>query len=390
VDRIGVGLIGTGFMGECHALAFGAAGPVFQPLLRPRLELVADIDRAAAERCARRFGFARSTDDWRKLVADPAVGLVSITSPNALHKEMALAAIAAGKHVYCEKPLALTAADARELADAAAAKGVGTLVGYNYLRSPAIAYARRLVESGELGRITSIRVAFDEDYMADPATPFSWRCRRATAGSGALGDMASHVLGLARYLAGPIVEVAADMRTEIPRRPMPASGGGREERAARAAVDWSAMAEVENEDVVQALLRFESGCIGTMAASRIGWGRKNGLDLELVGSKGALRFTQERMNQVELFLADERTDNNGFRTILTGPAHPPYGRFSPATGHGLGFNDLKTAEVAHLLDGIAGRDTLYPDFREGWRIEALCDAIQTAASERRWVPVDAG
>jgi predicted dehydrogenase len=255
MGEIGVGLIGTGFMGECHAQALNAVGALFEPSVRPRLELVADISAEAAERCAGRFGFARATTDWQALVNDPKVGLVSITTPNALHKEMALAALAAGKHVWCEKPLALTAADAEELANAAAARGVVTLVGYNYLRSPAVQYARRLVESGEIGEVTYFRACFDEDYMADPAVPWSWRCRRAEAGTGTLGDMGSHAIGLARFLVGPITEVAAAFRTVITERPMPA-GGAREERAGRTAVDPSRLGKVENEDVALALVRF--------------------------------------------------------------------------------------------------------------------------------------
>lgn len=387
MKEIGVGIIGTGFMGRAHALAFGSVTALFEPVLRPRLEMVADLDQAAAERARSRHGFARATADWRELVAHPRVGLVAITAPNALHKEMALAAIAAGRHVYCEKPLALTAADAHQLADAAEAAGVCTLVGYNYLRSPAIAFARRLVESGELGRPTCFRAFFDEDYMADPDAPHSWRVTRAAAGSGALGDMGSHVVSLARFLVGGIEAVSGQLGTAITHRPMPAAGGGREERAQKVAVDRSRMAEVENEDLAQALLRFSCGASGYLGSSRIAWGRKNGLDLELYGTSGALRFTQERFNEIQLFRPSSRPDDNGFRTILTGPAHPPFGRFTPAVGHGLGFNDLKVSEVAHLLAAIAGQAPPYPDFREGAAIEAVCEAIERSDHEGRWIDV---
>jgi predicted dehydrogenase len=388
MNEIGIGIIGTGFMGECHALAFQAVGPLFQPELRPRLELVADVAAEGTERARARFGFARSTTDWRELVSDPAVGLVAITSPNVLHKEMALAAIAAGKHVYCEKPLALTAADARELADAADARGVRTLVGYNYLRSPALRHIKHLLDSGELGRITYLRAAFEEDYMADPSVLFSWRCERAKAGSGALGDLGSHAVSLLRYLAGPIVEVLGDTATTVPTRPVapPGQTAGQFTRTGEG-VKLEERA-VENEDIAHALLRFESGLIGTLAASRVAWGRKNGPDLELYGTKGAVRYCQERFNEFQLFKVDPRLDDNGFRTVLTGPYHPGYGRFTPAPGHGIGFNDLKTMEVAHLLEGIAQGTPLYPDFREGWAIEAVCDAVLESAEARRWVRVE--
>ena len=384
MDEIGVGVIGTGFMGECHALAFNAVGPLFQPRPRPRLVMVADVDAAAAERARARFGFERASADWRALVADPAVGLVSITAPNLLHKEMALAAIAAGKHVYCEKPLALTAADARELAEAAAARGVRTLVGYNYLCAPALQHVRQLLDAGELGRLTYLRCAFEEDYMADPAVPFSWRCERARAGSGALGDMGSHCISLARFLGGPIVEVLGDTAMVVSERAVAPPGAdlqfGRVEQP-------SELRAVENEDIAHCLFRFASGVIGSMVTSRTAWGRKNGPDLELYGSLGAVRYRQERFNEFELFRASPRKDDNGYRTVVCGPYHGAYGRFTPAPGHGIGFNDLKVIEVAGLLEGIAAGTPLYPDFREGWAIEAACDAILGSAAGRIWVAV---
>ena len=386
MGEIGVGIIGTGFMGECHALAFTSVTPLFQPKLRPRLAVVADVNAAAAERARDRFGFGRATADWRELVSDPAVGLVSITAPNILHKEMALAAIAAGKHVYCEKPLALTAADARELTLAAEARGVRTLVGYNYLCVPAIRHIKKLLDEGELGRLTYLRCAFEEDYMADPAVPFSWRCERARAGSGALGDLGSHAISLARYLAGPIAEVLGDTAMVVPERAVAPPGGdlqfGRVEQPAE-------MRAVENEDVAHCLFRFESGLLGSMIASRTAWGRKNGPDLELYGTLAGVRFRQERFNEFELFRAGARKDDNGYRTVFAGPYHGDYGRFTPAPGHGIGFNDLKVIEVAGLLEGIAWGGPIDPDFREGWAIEAVCDAILESAERRAWVSVPA-
>jgi predicted dehydrogenase len=385
MGEIGVGIIGTGFMGECHALAFTSVVPLFQPELRPRLEMVADINGAAAERARSRFGFARASADWPELVADPRVGLVSITAPNILHKEMALAAIAAGKHVYCEKPLALTAEDTKELTLAAEAAGVRTLVGYNYLCSPALQHIKQLLDSGELGALTYLRASFDEDYMADPAVPFSWRCERAKAGSGALGDLGSHAISVARFLGGPIVEVLGDIATVVPERAVAPPGGdlqfGRVEQP-------SEMRTVENEDIAHCLLRFQSGVLGSLTTSRVAWGRKNGPDLELYGTLGGVRYRQERFNEYELFRSSSRQDDNGYRTVFCGPYHGAYGHFTPAPGHGIGFNDLKVIEVASLLQGIATGGRLDPDFREGWAIEAVCDAILESAQRRAWVPVE--
>jgi len=385
MGEIGVGIIGTGFMGECHALAFTAVAPLFQPVVRPHLTVVADVNAPAAERARARFGFARATADWRALVADPAVELVSITSPNILHKEMALAAIAAGKHVYCEKPLALTAADARELTLAAEAAGVRTMVGYNYLCSPAIRHIRKLLDEGELGQLTYLRCAFEEDYMADPAVPFSWRCERARAGSGALGDLGSHAISLARFLGGPIAEVLGETAMVVPERAVAPPGGdlqfARVEQPAE-------MRKVENEDIAHCLFRFESGVLGSMIASRTAWGRKNGPDFELYGTLAGVRYRQERFNEFELFRSGARKDDNGYRTVYCGPYHGEYGRFTPAPGHGIGFNDLKVIEVAQLLKAIATDRPLKPDFREGWAIEAVCDAILESAERRAWAMVE--
>ena len=382
---IGVGIIGTGFMGECHALAFTAVAPLFQPRLRPRLEVVADVNAPAAEQARARFGFARATADWRALVADPAVELVSITSPNILHKEMALAAITAGKHVYCEKPLALTAEDARELTLAAEAAGVRTMVGYNYLCSPAIRHIKKLLDEGELGRLTYLRCAFEEDYMADPAVPFSWRCERAKAGSGDLGYNVTHSIFLACFLGGPIAVVLGETAMVVPERAVAPPGGdlqfARVEQAAE-------MRKVENEDIAHCLFRFESGVLGSMIASRTAWGRKNGPDFELYGALGGVRYRQERFNEFELFRSGARKDDNGYRTVYCGPYHGEYGRFTPAPGHGIGFNDLKVIEVAQLLEAIATDRPLKPDFREGWAIEAVCDAILESAERRAWVMVE--
>jgi predicted dehydrogenase len=370
---IGCGVIGTGYMGACHAQALIAVAHAFEPRLRPRLEMVADVTPAAAEAARARFGFARASTDWRALVADPAIELVSITTPNILHKEMALAALAAGKHVWCEKPLALTAADTTKLVAAAERAGTTTLVGYNYLRSPAVAFAKKLIDGGEIGAVTQFRAIFDEDFMGPAAFPFSWRCERAKAGTGALGDMGSHLVNLAHYLVGPISEVAAGLSIAIQAR-HDAAGHLR---------------QVENDDVSEVLVRFANGAIGHIGCSRIAWGRKNGLDFELYGRNGGIRFTQERFNEIQLFKPADRHDDNGFRTILTGPPHEPFGRFTPGWGHGIGFNDLKVIEAAHLLQAIADGTAAWPDFTEGHRVEVVCEAIARSAASRRWELVDA-
>lgn len=384
---IGVGVIGTGFMGAAHAQSFLAVPHIFETALTPRLVAVADINKPAAEAAARRFGFGRATGDWKDVVADPAVELVSITVPNALHADIALAALKAGKHVYCEKPLAATAEAAEAMAAAADKSPVKTLVGYNYMRSPGIVYARDLIAQGVIGEPIYWRGVCDEDYMADSDTPFSWRCRRDTAGFGALGDLASHLVSVARMLMGPIARVVADQKIVISERPLPGGGEAAEKRSGEVKLDRTRPAQrVENEDTAHALLQFASGVMGSFVTSRAHWGRKAHLGLEVFGRKGSILFDHERMNELQLFTKDGIDGaTNGFRNILIGPEHPSYGRFSPARGHGLGFNDLKIIEIAHLLQGIAGREALYPTIPDALRIERILHAVVRSAETGAWV-----
>ena len=364
MKSIGIGLIGSGFMGKCHAVAFRTVKAVFPHVPRPRLEMLADATIEKARSSADQFGFARATGDWRALVEDPEVDVVSVTTPNSLHQEMALAAIAAGKHVYCEKPMAVTLAGAEKMADAAARAGVRTLVGYNYLKNPAALHAKALIEDGSIGRIIHFRGIFDEDYMADPAQPGTWRSLRREAGLGVLGDMGCHLVAAALDLAGPIESVLAETRIVY----------SRHTRLAQASGDADAE-PFENEDVATALVRFENGSDGSLAMSRSAWGRKNRLAWEVHGDAGMLCFDQERLNELHLYEASTSGPKAGFKTILTSPDHPPYREFVPAPGHGLGFNDQKVIEVEHLLCGIARDAPIHPDFSAALEVERVIYAI---------------
>jgi len=363
MDSIGIGLIGTGFMGKCHALALGAVKAVFPGVPRPHLEMLCDTSLAKARQSAAQFGFARATDNWRTLVEDSKVDLVSITTPNSLHHEMALAAIAAGKHVYCEKPLGVTLEQAEEMADAAAGSTVRTLVGYNYLWNPAVLHAKALLVRGAIGRIIHFRGIFDEDYMADPALPGTWRSLRREAGLGVLGDMGCHLVAAALDLAGPVESVLAETRLVHSRHPREESVGG------------SGAEPIENEDIATALVRFEGGFDGVLMMSRTAWGTKNRLAWEIHGEAGMLVFDQERMNELRLYEAGGSKAESGFKTILAGPAHPPFGAFVPAPGHSLGFNDMKVIEVEHLLSCIASDAPIHPDFAAALEIERIIHAI---------------
>jgi predicted dehydrogenase len=371
VTDIHVGLIGAGYIGHTMALAYRAVGALFPDLPRVRLAMLADIDAAGAAKAAARYGFARATGDWRALVADPEIDIVAIATPNHLHRDMAVAALEAGKHVHCEKPLALDLAQACTMEAAARRAGTRTIVGYNYLHNPMIRTARALVAGGEIGTPVHFKGAHDEDYMADPALPFSWRCDRALAGAGALADLGSHILGFADALMGPVAEVCGDVSTTVPVRPL--QGGGTR--------------KVENEDQGHFLVRFASGATGAIGASRVAQGRKMGLAFELVGTKGSIAFDQERLNELRVYRADARAGRAGYTTILAGPEHPGYAAFCPAPGHQIGFTDLKTLEVAHFLGAIRDKVPAEPDFAAALRYERVIDAALRSAGERRWVRV---
>ncbi|RRW40395.1 gfo/Idh/MocA family oxidoreductase [Pseudomonas luteola] len=372
MNEIGVGIIGTGFMGQAHALAYRAVAGVFPDILRPRLVAVADLHAEAARKAAARFGFEKISPDWQQLVQDPSLSIVSITTPNFSHREMALAAIAAGKHVHCEKPIAVSAADAKIMVEAAEAAGVVTQVGFNYLKNPLIKMAREMIASGELGEIFSFRGIHAEDFMADPNIPYSWRLD-PNCGAGALADIGSHIISMARFLLGPIAEVNADLETVHKLRP--AALGSSETRA------------VEVNDIARLNVAFKRGCHGSIEANWVATGRTMQLGFEIAGSQGALVFTQERFNELLYYKAGGNRRHTGFQRLEAGPEHDPYGLFCRAPGHQLGFNDLKTIEVADFLKAIAGGPAAGPDFREAWEIQKVIDTAVASSQERAWLVV---
>jgi predicted dehydrogenase len=369
MKKLGIGIIGTGFMGKAHAFAYRAALAAFPGIPVPVLRSIADVDASSAARAAAQYGFETSTGNWRDLINDPAVDVVSITTPNTLHKEMALAAIAAGKHVHCEKPLSPTLADSIEMMNAAESRGVSTQVGFNYLKNPLLKLARDMVASGELGEITGFRGIHAEDYMHDPESPYTWRID-PVGGPGVIADLGSHIIAMARFLLGPIAEVNADVRTVIKSRPV--TRGSTERR------------DVLVDDVARILVNFAQGCGGTIEANWIATGRKMQLGFELTGSKGSLVFTQERFNELMLYRAGGDAKTSGYTKIEAGPQHAPYGSFCVAGGHGLGFNDLKTIEMAEFLGGISAGKSVGPDFREACEIQKVVDAAVRSSKTRSW------
>ncbi len=366
-DTIGVGLIGTGYMGKCHALAWTSVKAVFGDGPRPRLVHLAEASADLAQQRAGEFGFVRATDDWRTLIADPEVDVVSVTTPNAFHAQMAIAALEAGKHVWCEKPMAVGLAEAERMEAAARASGKVAILGYNYIQNPMIRQVGDLIAGGAIGEVNHVRVEMDEDFMADPDVLFYWKSE-ASSGYGALDDFAVHPLSLLQTLLGNPTRVFAHQAKPYADRPL--QGGGR--RA------------VETYDIANVL--FEIGAIsGILAVNRSAWGRKGRIALQIFGSAGSIVYDQERMNELKIYRAQGPVAGQGYANILAAPSHKPYDRFIPAPGHGLGFNDLKIIECHELLGAILGQPARVIDFSAGLQIERAVHAMARSHLEQRWI-----
>jgi predicted dehydrogenase len=368
---LGIGLIGTGYMGKCHALAWNSVASVFGDVERPRLVALAEVDAGLAAQKAAELGFASSTGDWHTLIADPAVDVVSVTTPNAFHADMAIAALEAGKHVWCEKPMAPALADAQRMQEAARRSGKIAAMGYNYIQNPMIRHIRHLISEGAIGTVNHVRVEMDEDFMADPQALFYWKSE-ASSGYGALDDFAVHPLSLLFVLFGHVESVVTDMVKPYPER-LTSAGAPR---------------AVENHDLASVLLRLEGRISAVIMANRSAWGRKGRIALQIFGSKGSILFDQERMNEFEIYQNTGERAQQGFRKVLAAPDHQPYGRFIPAPGHGLGFNDLKIIECRELIAAIHGDPSHLIDFDDGLRIERSVHAMARSFAEQRWVSVD--
>jgi predicted dehydrogenase len=365
--EIGIGLVGGGYMGKAHAVAYSAVGAVFDTALRPRLEMIAATSPATAERYARAYGFRRVASDWQDLVADPDVGAVVIATPQDTHRAIAEAAFALRKPVFCEKPLGASLDDAHAMVRAAEASGTVNMVGFNYVRTPATQFARRLIAEGVLGRITWFRGEHTEDFLADPEAPANWRT--AGQGNGVLGDLAPHMINCALALMGPIAGLSAMVETVHPERPGP-----------------DGPVAITNDDHTQIMCRFAGGAMGHLYFSRIATGRKMGYAYDIHGTKGAIRFDQEDQNAVWLYRAEGPQAERGFRKILTGPAHPDYLPFCQGPGHGTGYQDQIIIEARDFLEAIHEGRSRWPTFRDGLAVWEVADAAwRSSRSGGQWV-----
>ncbi len=384
-----IGLVGSGFMGACHANAFRSVSGLFDLPLEPVLELIADVDEAAAQRAAARFGFRRSTGDWRELVNDPEIDVVDITAPNAFHCEIAVAAAEAGKHVYCEKPLGNTLEECHRMVAATDKAGVKTAIGFNYIKNPIIGLARDIVQSGEIGEVVGFRGIHAEDYMVNPTTPYSWR--NEPPGGGVIADLGSHITAMARFLVGDITEVCGQLHTTVKERPVVKDASTIQLIASGAMEAGESLEtkECTTDDQARFLCTFSNGATGSIEASWVAQGRVMYLAFEMTGTKGTVNFNAERLNELEISTSGQPRGREGFRTICAGPVHEPYGNFCPAPGHQLGFNDLKVIEVRDLIMGLADEGSApWPDFKEGLTVQTVVDTARRSAQERAWMQVE--
>jgi len=369
-EEVRIGIVGAGFIGDVHSAGYRAAPGIYADTSRRvTLAAVADADRARAERLASAWGWERTEQDWRALTRADDIDVIDVCVPNVLHAEIAIDALEHGKHVICEKPLAHDVAAAERMRDAAAASGRIAQVCFYYRLWPAIAWARELVARGEIGPVQHFRGWMLQDYAAATGHDLGWRQRRGDAGAGALGDLGSHVSDVAQTLCGEVAEVCATTRALIPRP----------EGAA------------DIDDVVSMLVSFESGASGVLEASWALRGHKCDLGFDLVGETGAIRFSWERSNELELLTGDPADPTNGFRRILIGGGvQPDTDRFSGVPGQGMGYRDAFTIGIGHMLRALAaGERTVAPTFADGVRVAKVVAAAQESAERRGFVRVQA-
>jgi predicted dehydrogenase len=384
---LGVGMVGYAFMGQAHSQAWRTVNAAFDLPYAVDMAAIAGRSEDKVRAAADKFGWRSYETDWRALVERDDIGLVDVCSPGGNHAEVAIAALRAGKHVLCEKPLANTVEEAREMvkaAEAAAGNGVRSMVGFNYRRVPAAAFARQLVLDGKLGAIRHVRAVYLQDWITDPDFPLVWRLKKEEAGSGALGDIASHIVDLTQFITGQLVTgVSGLTETFIKERPLVASteglrGTGSTERG-----------EVTVDDAALFVARLSGGAVATYEATRFATGRKNGLRIELNGEKGSLVFDLERLNELEVYLADDDVTVQGFRRVLvTEPEHPYMSAWWPA-GHIIGWEHSFTHEAYDLLTAIAAGTDPAPTFADGLQVQLVLDAVERSAqSGSGWISTE--
>jgi predicted dehydrogenase len=386
MKKLNVGLIGAGFMGKAHSLAYVAMPMFFWPAPAiPVRKTIVDVSDSIAAEAAQRFGFEKSTSDWRSVVEDPEIDIIDIATPNHLHAEIAIAAAAAGKHIISEKPLARSGDEAKTMYDAVKNAGIVHMVAFNYRRTPAVALAKKYIEEGAIGDILNFRGTYLQDWSADPDGPLSWRFQKSIAGSGSLGDIGTHVVDMARFLCGEITQVNTQLKTWVKTRPLQA--GGVDKLGASTKDSTAPRGEVDVDDEVLSLLEFQNGAIGSLEATRNAHGRNNFLTFEIHGTIGSIYFNYERRDELQVAFANDQADRKGFRTVYTGPAHPYGEGLWPIPALGIGYGETKIIETYDFVKAIMEGGEVSPNFKDGYQINLIADAMAASAQSRSWTSV---
>ncbi|GAB3039034.1 Gfo/Idh/MocA family oxidoreductase [Parafrigoribacterium mesophilum] len=385
--QFSIALVGYGFMGAAHSQAWRVAPRFFELPVEPRMAVIVGRNPARVEAAAERFGWAEAETQWRRVIERDDIDLVDICSPGFTHAEIAIAALEAGKHVLCEKPLANTVAEAQRMADAAeraAAHGAYAMVGFSYRRVPAITFARDLVAAGKIGQLRQVRALYLQDWLVDAEGPMTWRLDKDLAGSGSLGDIGAHAIDAVQFITGrPVTSVSGVLETLVPERPLLGESVGLSGTAS------SERGRVTVDDVALFTARLDGGVLASFEATRYATGRKNAFRLEFSGSKGAIAFDFERMNELDFYDATDQSGQNGFRRILvTEPEHPYLSAWWP-TGHGLGYEHPFSHQVRDLLIDIAAGTQPRPSFDEGLQVQRVLEAVEASSADgSRWVRVE--
>lgn len=381
MSEIGVGLVGYKFMGRAHSNAYRQVAAFFDVDPKPVMRAICGRDAAATQAAADKMGWQGIETDYHALVKRDDIGLVDVSTPGYTHHDVVIAALEAGKHVICEKPLANTLEEARDMVNAAKKAGTINMVNFNYRRVPAVQFAKQLIDEGKIGKITHWRAVYLQDWLVNPMAPLAWRLKKELAGSGALGDIAAHILDLSHLLVGDITEVVGTLDTFIKQRPVEVPSDGGSGLSNKAGTE---MGEVTVDDATTFLARFANGATGTFEATRMATGRRNYNSFEINGTKGSIAFNLERLNELEVYLADDEPGLQGFRTInVTESVHPYAGNWWPA-GHIIGWEHSHTHNIVALLEGIRTGVNPSPSFEDGFRCQAVLDAVERSVESRTW------
>lgn len=379
MPEINVAILGYKFMGRAHSNAYRQVSHFFSSKFTPRMKVICGRDRDATEAAAGQLGWEEVETDWRKVVERQDIDVIDISTPGYLHHEQALAAADAGKHIICEKPLANTLADAKEMLRAVQKAGVKHMLMHNYRKIPAVAFVRQLVDEGRLGQIYHYHGAYLQDWIMDPQFPLVWRLQKKLAGAGALGDIGSHAIDLARYLNAEFNAVTGQMTTFIKERPLPSADGGRPQAKA-----GTGTGKVTVDDDANFLARFSNGSVGVFESSRFCGGRRNYNTFQIYGSKGSVAFNLERMNELEFYDAENTKAEQGYKTIdVTEAVHPYVGAWWPS-GHIIGYEHTFVHAIHDFLVALENDTLPSPNFIDGVKNQAVLEAVERSAKSGKW------